>query len=69
MRDLNIFNINDIITIKLENGDVNIYVDEELFNQCKAILLNKQFRDLYDLNSIKSVDELAETFEPLSFSK
>jgi len=57
------FKVNDTISLKLDNGNVNIYLNGELFRQCKAILLTRQFSELHDLNSIESVDELAETFE------
>ena len=34
------FKINKYITLKLENCKTNIYVEGELFNQCKFLLLN-----------------------------
>lgn len=38
---MNEFQVNDSITLKLENGITNIYVRGRLFKQCKFLLLNK----------------------------
>lgn len=54
------FKINRFITLKLENGKTNIYINNELFNQCKYILMRKNVNDLEDLLEIESVDELAQ---------
>jgi hypothetical protein len=57
------FKVNDSISLKLENEEVHIYLNGKLFKQCKAILLNRQFNELEDLNSINSIDDLADNFE------
>lgn len=57
------FEVNEYITIKLEKENVNIYVGGELFNQCKYILINKTIDELIDLDSINSIDELAENLD------
>ena len=55
------FKVNKYIKLKLENGKTNIYVDGELFNQCKHILIRKTIYELKEfLENIESVDELAE---------
>ena len=33
------FKINEYITLRLEHGDTNIYVNGGLFNQCKFLML------------------------------
>ncbi len=58
-----IFKINDKISLKLENKKTNIYVNNKLFLNCKAILINisgMEFSNLHDLNSI---DEAVEKLE------
>jgi len=55
------FKVNEYITLKLEDGEINIYVNGELFNQCKYILMRKtvyEFEDFFE--EIESVDELFE---------
>lgn len=54
------FKVNKYITLKLENGDTNIYVNDVLFNQCKYILTKRKISELEELLKIESVDELAE---------
>lgn len=55
------FQINEYITLKLEDGKTNIYVAGEKFNQCKFLLLNIPVKKISDLNEIDSVDEAAES--------
>lgn len=52
------FKISDILKLKLENGIANIYVKDELFNQCKHIIIKRKVEELEDLSEIESVDEL-----------
>ncbi len=55
------FKVNNYISLKLEKGNTNIYVNGSLFNQCKYVLVRKTFRELDDfLEDIESIDELAE---------
>lgn len=61
------FKVNDLISLKMDKEEVNIYLNGELFKQCKAILLNRQFNELEDLNSINSIDELADSLEHLNY--
>ena len=55
------FNVNDYITLKLENRKTNVYVNGVLFNQCKYILTRKKIFELGDLLELQSVDELADS--------
>jgi len=54
------FHVNNYITLKLEDGRTNIYVDGELFEQCKFLLLNIPVEQVSSLDEIESVDEAAE---------
>ena len=54
------FKVNKFITLKLEKGETNIYVNGKLFNQCKYVLTRKKVYELEDLLEIESVDELAD---------
>ncbi len=54
------FKINNYITLKLEDGKSNIYINGELFNHCKSLLLFIPREDLEVLEEIKSIDEISE---------
>ncbi|KKM99888.1 hypothetical protein LCGC14_1143310 [marine sediment metagenome] len=54
------FKVNDYITLKLENTKINIYVDGEIFEQCKFLLLNIPTQDVDFYDEIESIDEIAE---------
>ncbi|MFW9949776.1 MAG: hypothetical protein ACFFKA_06585 [Candidatus Thorarchaeota archaeon] len=53
------FKINNYLTIKLEEGLSNIYVNGEYFEQCKYLLLNIPKESVKDLEKIESIDEAA----------
>ncbi|HEC37079.1 hypothetical protein LCGC14_0695530 [marine sediment metagenome] len=53
------FKVNDYISLKLEDNKTVIYVNNERFNQCKYLLLNISYPDLFFLEDIESVDEAA----------
>ena len=55
---VNTFRINEFITLKLVGGRTNIYVKDQLFNQCKYLLLNLDYGKTY--REIRSIDEAAE---------
>lgn len=55
-----IYKINEFVTLKLENGESNIYIKGELFNQCKYLLLNIQKKKIKDYGNIDSIDEAVE---------
>ncbi|MFX1424897.1 MAG: hypothetical protein ACFFBE_00470 [Promethearchaeota archaeon] len=54
------FSINDYLELRLENGTTNIYVNNQLFIQCKHLLLQMSMEELMNLNNIKSIDEALE---------
>jgi len=58
------FKVNEYITLKLEDGETNIYVKGKLFDQCKYVLLRNTSSGLENtLESVESVDELAEQMD------
>jgi len=54
------YQINDYLTLKLENKVTTIYVDGEQFIQCKFLLLNIPTDKVRDFDDIESIDEAAE---------
>ena len=57
------FKVSEHITLKLENGNTNIYVDGEYFYHCKFLLLNIPIENISDFDDIKSIDEAAERLD------
>jgi Leucine-rich repeat (LRR) protein len=57
------FKVNEYITLKLEGGKTNIYVKEELFNQCKFLILNIHVSEISSFEEIDSIDEAAEKLD------
>ncbi|MFW9874688.1 MAG: hypothetical protein ACFFG0_16395 [Candidatus Thorarchaeota archaeon] len=57
------FNVNEYITLKLEDDKTNIYVVGELFKQCKSLLLNIAIDDLESYDQINSLDEAEEIYK------
>jgi len=57
------FVINEYITLRLENGNSNIYVNEKLFTQCKYLLLSIPVEEIHKYNSIESIDDAAEILD------
>jgi len=51
------FKINKYITLKLVGRRTNIYVDGQLFNQCKSIFLNIPIDKITKLDKIESIEE------------
>lgn len=51
------FKINKYITLRLEHGQTNIYVNGQLFNQCKYLLLNLSKADFKTYEDIQSIDD------------
>ncbi|NVM36011.1 MAG: hypothetical protein HWN81_10470 [Candidatus Lokiarchaeota archaeon] len=54
------YQINDYLTLKLENKATNIYVDGKQFIQCKFLLLNIPPDKVRDFDDIESIDEAAQ---------
>jgi len=55
------FVVNNLITLRLEDGKTNIYINNRKFKQCKRILINIYTTQKHLYSSIKSIDEVAET--------
>lgn len=59
-KKMNCFQVNKYITLRLEDGKTNIYVNGSLFKQCKFLLLEIPVNQITSLNEIESIDEAAE---------
>jgi len=56
------FKINEFITLKLEKGNTNIYINNQLFRQCKYLLINIPRSRIEDYNKTNSIDEAAKYY-------
>lgn len=54
------FRVNDLISLKLENGQTNIYLDDVIFHQCKFLLLEIPVDKVSSFDEICSIDEAVE---------
>ena len=54
------FKVNEYITLKLEDNKTNIYVADELFLQCKKIILNINIHGIDTYDNARSIDEITE---------
>ena len=54
------YQINDYLTLKLENKATTIYVDGKQFIQCKFLLITIPSDKVRDFDDIESIDEAAE---------
>ncbi|MFW9879776.1 MAG: hypothetical protein ACFFG0_42420 [Candidatus Thorarchaeota archaeon] len=52
------FKVNRYLSLKLENSETNIYVNDEFFIICKFLLLNVLSTDLISLDDFQTIDEL-----------
>ncbi|MBD3197389.1 MAG: hypothetical protein GF317_20200, partial [Candidatus Lokiarchaeota archaeon] len=57
------FELNKYLTLKLEKGKTNIYVNGEEFRQCKFLLLNIPVNKVSEFDEIESIDEAAERLD------
>ncbi len=57
------FEINEYITLKLELGETNIYINNEFFNQCKFLLLELPLNEISKFDEIMSIDEAAKILD------
>ena len=57
------FKVNKYITLKLEGGKTNIYIKNELFNQCKFLLLDILVEKISSFDDIESIDEAAKRLD------
>ncbi len=55
----NEFKINKFLTVRQEDNEVNIYVNNKKFSQCKYLLLNIPISQIQELDEINSIDEAA----------
>ncbi|MHA2269569.1 MAG: hypothetical protein ACXAB8_17360 [Promethearchaeota archaeon] len=54
------FKVNEYITLKLEHGKTNIYVNDKRFRQCKFLLLEIPIERMSAFDEIESIDQAAE---------
>ncbi len=54
------FKVNEYLTLKLEKGKTNIYIQDKLFQQCRFLLINIPVEDINSYDEFKSIDEVAE---------
>ena len=57
------FQVNQYITLKLENEETVVYVNDEKFIQCKFLLLNIPKEEIEEYEDIESIDEVAEKLD------
>jgi hypothetical protein len=57
------FPINDFLELRLEDGKTNIYVGNELFIQCKYLLINFSASNIEEFERINSIDEAIEKLD------
>jgi len=57
------FRVNDLISLKFENGQTNIYLDNELFRQCKFLLLEIPIDKVSSFDISDSIDEAVERLD------
>jgi len=57
------FQINEYLSLRLEDDRTNIYVAGKLFRQCKFLLLNIPIDKLSTLDELESIDEAAEKLD------
>ncbi|MHA1106132.1 MAG: hypothetical protein ACTSPN_10505 [Promethearchaeota archaeon] len=55
------FKINDSLTLKLIEGRTEVYIKENLFMQCKFLMINIPIVNIEQYQMIDSIDEAAET--------
>ena len=60
---MKMFKVNEYITLKLEDGITNIYVNDQLFNQCKFLLFTIPLEKVSSYDEIGSIDEAAEQLD------
>ncbi len=60
---MNEFKVNDFITLRLEDGDTNIYVKNKLFRQCKFLFIDIPVNKAQLYDEIESIDEVSEKYD------
>ncbi len=59
------YRINKHLTLKLIEGQTEIYIDEKPFHQCKYLLLNLTQKDFAKFDHIDSIDEAFEIYNKM----
>ncbi len=59
----NEFQINDLISLRLEEDKTIIYINNKKFEQCKYLLLHIPIESIEEYDEIKSIDEAAEKLD------
>ena len=54
------FRINEFLSLKLEEGKTNIYINGNLFRTCVSLILNIPIDEVENFDETKSIDEAAE---------
>lgn len=57
------FQVNEYLSLRLEEEDTIIYVGGELFRQCKFLLLTIEIDEIQSLADIESIDEASERLD------
>lgn len=57
------FVVNKFILLKLEEGKTNIYINGDLFTQCKHLILNIPVSEIESLEGIGTIEEAVEKLE------
>ena len=60
MSDSKEFRISPFLSLKLEEGKINIYVNGNLFRQCALLILNIPINEIEYFNEVKSIDDATE---------
>ncbi len=57
------FKVNEYMSLKLENGKTNIFVNDKIFKHCKFLLLDIPINEVDKFNKIESIDEAEERLD------
>lgn len=54
------FIISQFLSVRMERGQIKIYIAGKYFMQCKFLLLNIPITEIKEFDEIESIDEAAE---------
>lgn len=57
------FNVNDLLTLYLENNKTMIYINGKKFLQCMRLAINKKVDEIEDLLTLDSIDDITDNLE------
>ncbi len=63
------FQINRFLKLRLENGKTSIYIKDQLFRQCKFLLINIDPNNASNFEGVTSIDEAEEILDATSIDK